>query len=83
MAGTGTNLNPWQNTLRSAVISEEPDREYKVALVEERDRLLDQKSELQDRIRGHLDENAVLKTTLDETQHELENLINEHEKVSR
>ena len=30
-----------------------------------------------------MDEIAVLKTTLDETQHELENLINEHEKVRR
>ena len=78
--------NPWQqNTLRSAAATssggDEPDREYKVKLVEERDRLLDQKSELQDRIRGVVEENEVLKTTLDETQCELENLINEHERV--
>ena len=80
--------NPWQqNTLRSAAATssggDEPDREYKVKLVEERDRLLDQKSELQDRIRGVVEENEVLKTTLDETQCELENLINEHERVSK
>lgn len=51
--------------------------------MEERDRLHDKTSELTDRLRAQMDENTVLKTTLDETQHELENLINEHEKVRR
>ena len=77
---------PWGNTLKSTLMSaelqsEELDRDYKIQLVEERDRLLDQKSELSDRLRGQIEENGVLKTTLDETQSELENLINEHEKV--
>jgi len=59
--------NPWQNTIKSATSTSEADFEYKVRLVEERDRLLDQKSQLQDRVRGLTEENGVLKTTLDET----------------
>ena len=38
--GTGTINNPWKAQ------NDAPDAEYKIKLVEERDRLLDQKSEL-------------------------------------
>ena len=43
--GSATVVNPWQQTTQR---SDPSDIEYKVNLVQERDRLLDQKSELQD-----------------------------------
>ena len=51
--------------------------------MEERDRLLDQKSELQDQIRQQREECDMLKVTLDQTQHELESLIENHERVTK
>ena len=59
-----------------------PDTDYKVKLVEERNKLLQEKSELQDKILHHIEESKILKETLDETQLELESLVNEHERLT-
>ena len=38
--------------------------------------------DLNEKLEQHLEENKILKETLDETQQELESLVNDHESLS-